>query len=369
MSTISKLRATLGLVLLTLALAQGAAARQAEARPLYRLWLPGERWALDLDLSAFNLPAGNTSAADAQKRPLLFAGSTEHFSEDGNGLWLSSFGKPGGKSDSAPVFLLVKFTRALAPGTAADFRDYVLDNLSKKVSGNVRLKDSAKTSEYKGIPVARYAFVSETSVLSNFYLGPNTITSSWRTLEAYQVRDGYWITVTLRARELKEREEALFNSLLDSLRVTDVSAPSTSFDYYHKGRVHFLTKDYERAVDALAVALTLEHKQRRLDQASWRDLVCNLIDSLARSGDVTRAKEAMDYAVAQDPNYPRFQLALARYYASVGDLDNTIAYLERAFRKDAAGEWPLLPDPKDDPAFERFRKDERFRKAVKGLKK
>lgn len=368
MSLMSKLRATLSLALLTLALTQGAAARQAGARTPYRMWLPGESWALDLDLSEFDLPAAeDISAAEFKKRSLgFFLNASERFTADGSGLELSTFRKDDG--ESRPLHLLVRFTPALARGTAEDFRALALNTISEKRSGVRLKKDSLKTWEYKGIPVARYALVYKSNV------GPVSeelyaATSGTRTLEAYLVRGGYWISLSLRSREIKEREEALFNSLLDSLRLADVSTPSSSFDYYHKGRVHYMARDYTKAVDALAAALTLEHKQRRLDQASWRGLVGNLIDSLARSGDFERAKEAMDYAAERDPAYAPFQLALARHYARAGDLDKTIAYLEKAFRKDAAGETPPLPDPKDDPAFERFRKDEKFRKAVKALKK
>lgn len=366
-----KLRATLSLALLTLALAQGAVARQTGARPLYRLWLPGERWALDLDLSGFDLPASDDLIeAELKKRPQhFFLNASEMFSADGSGLQLSTFRKPDPKAHAFPLHLLVKFTPARAPGTAHDFRDFVLKNLSQQRWGGVRLKkNSFRTSEYKGIPVARYALVHEANI-GFVSEGVSIVTSGTRTLEAYLVRDNYWITLTVRAREIKEREEASFHSLLDSLRLADVSAPSSSFDYYQQGRVHYLARDYPKAVDALAYALSLEHQQRRLDQASWRGLVSTLIDALSQSGDLKRAKGAMDYAVALDPANPRFQLALARYYASVGDLDNTIAYLEKAFQKDAAGEAPPLPDPKEDPAFERFRKDEKFRKAVKALKK
>ena len=368
MSSRSISRATLSLVLLTLALARGAAGQQAATRLPYRLWLPGQNWALDLDLSEFDLPAGeDISAAEFKKGSLgFFLNASERFTADGGGLQLSTFRKSDGKSH--PLHLLVKFTPALASGTAQDFRAHVLNSISQKRSGVRLKKDSLKTWEYKGIPVARYAFIYEDN-LGTLSWEIRVVTGKTRTLEAYLVKGNYWITVSLKSRDIKEPEEALFNSLLDSLRLADVSSPSSSFDYYHRGRVYYLGRDYSKAVDALAAALTLEHKQRRLDQATWRSLVSNLIDSLAQLGDVKRAKEAMDYAAAQDPTYPRFQLALARYYARLGDLDNTIAYLEKAYRRDAAGVPPPLPDPLHDRAFESFHKDERFRKTVKALLK
>ena len=161
-----------------------------------------------------------------------------------------------------------------------------------------------------------------------------------------------------------------FNSLLDSLKFADTSAPSSSFDFYHRGRLLYLQKDYRGAAAALAAALELERKQRRLDLATWRSLVGDLADAYALTGDLARAKEVLDYAVESEPSNPFFHLALARYYGKVGDLDNAIAQLEKAapFPKEVGLLQPRY-DPERDPAFEKFRKDERFRKALKALRK
>jgi tetratricopeptide (TPR) repeat protein len=364
----SKLHLTIGLVLMTLAAALSAAGRQTGARPPYRLSLPGESWALDLDLSAFNVPAAGNGLTDMRPAKSIFFwvnNPVESVSDDGRAYQLSAFRQSEQKGRANLTHLWIKLGPARGQGSAADLREYVLKNLSKRS----QLKGGgAKTSEYNGIPVASYK-QKYTLDSGNPLSGPIPVVNYGPpTLEAYFVKDDTWITVTLSARDFKEPEEKLFYALLDSVKFTDTSAPSTSFDYYHKGRVLYLAGDYGKAAEALTMALSLEQKQRRLDTDSWRRLVSNLVDSYGGSNDMARAKELLDYAVASDPTYPVFQLALARYYAWAGDLDKSLAYLEQAYRNRENAP-TRLPDPSYDPAFERFKKDDRFRKAVKAYKK
>jgi hypothetical protein len=354
----SRVRVTTGLILLTLASALGAAGQEADVRTPYRLALPFRNWALDVDLSAFNVPVrGPLPAAVAKKDHLLWIPTpVEEVTGDGSQYQLTIFRKAS--------MLLINFRPAQAAGTAADFRDSHIKNLTKSRS---LAGGKPKASEYNGVPVASYKV---SSGFLSYHLSPVAlIQAGQRTLQAYLVKDGVWVTIALTASEIGEAEERLFHSLLDSVRFVDTSAPSTSFDYYHLGRALYLSKDYDKAVEPLARAVSLEHQQRRLDTASWRDLVAKLIDSLAMSGELKRSKELMDYAVASDPAYPLFELARARYYAGEGDLEKALAHLEKAFRNRENVMFAPLPDPLEDPLFARFRKDEKFRKAVKAMKK
>jgi tetratricopeptide (TPR) repeat protein len=191
-----------------------------------------------------------------------------------------------------------------------------------------------------------------------------------RAMQAFLARDDVWVSVVVSGQEAGAREEALLHTLLDSLKFTDTSSPTNSFDFYHKGRLLYLRKDYRRAAEALSAGLDLERRERRLDKASWRNLVINLVDSYAASRELARAKAVLDFGVAEDPTNPVFHMALARYHAMQNDLDNAIASLEKAYLNRDRRALAAMPlDPLRDPAFERFRKDERFRKAVKTLKK
>ena len=261
--------------------------------------------------------------------------------------------------------LTVTLDPAKAPGGAEAFRDYVLGRATWRARA-----EGVKTSEYKQIPVARYRI----ALGSHLQLPPapptTTLYGAQRVAQAFLTRDDVWVGLALSGQEFGERDERFFHSLLDSLKFTDTSAPSTGFDFYHKGRVAYMLKDYRRASELLAAGFELEKRGRRLDRASWRNLVINLVDSYAAARELARAKEVLDFGVAQDPTNPVFHMALARYHAMHDDLDNTIASLERAYlNRESRYQAALLIDPLRDPAFERFRKDEKFRKAVKALKK
>lgn len=363
----SKARATTVLFILMLAAAQAAAGRQAGAGSPYRLALPDKDWALD-----FTLPPRAGEGADApgpkpaQDAPRLASEPIELLSDDGRENRLFFFldmGKKRHPSDSRVVY--VTLSPARAAGGAEGFRNFVLRGAS---SGGPL--EGVKTSEYKRIPVARYRLALEPLL----QLPPSQPLAmrhgARRSVQAFLARDDVWVSVVVSGQDAGGREEALLHSLLDSLKFTDTSAPATSFDFYHKGRLLYMRNDYRRAAEALGAGLELEKRERRLDRASWRALVINLVDSYAASRELARAKEVLDFGVAEDPTNAVFHIALARYHAMRNDLDNAIASLEKAYvYKDERSRAAVPFNPLRDPAFERFSKDERFLKAVKALKK
>ncbi len=332
------------------AAAQGADARRAGARPLYRLALPDKSWALDLDLSDFDLPAG--AAVGLEKR---HAAPVESLSGDGREYQLAAFRRFGDRDSAPAVGVLIRMTAGHTGLDAEGLRERIL----KRAGGGAVALSGVKRWEYKGIPVARYS----TQLAPLAASPPQVYGPKVRSLEAYFVKEDVWITVAFIAPELDERGEQSFNSLLDSVKFADTTAPATSFDLYHAGRLRLLRKDSRGASEMFSKALDIERRARTLDRATWRALVDNLVDSYAAAGEFARVKEVLDYAAAEDPADPGIQYALGRYHAIHGDLDNTLAHLEKAF-----GSGAQLPDPARDPAFGRFRKDERFRKTLKTLK-
>ena len=358
----SKARVTTVLVLLLVAAAHAAVARQSGAGALRRVALPDKDWALDVSIPFEVGPAVNQPPGGAPKLLLM---PVEHLSDDGRGYTLYLMRGPDKKHPSEMLSVRIELRPAQAAGGAEEFRAFTLKTLSR--DGLVK---GLKTSEYKQIPIARYRFDLNGPGGGPWGGAASVFLDDIRTAEAFLVRDDVWVSVKFIARDFGEAEERQFRSLLDSVRFVDTSAPSTSFDFYNKGRLHRMRKEHRRAAEALASAFEMEKRGRRLDTASWRDLVINLVDSYAAGHDLARAKETLDFAVAEDPTNPDFHMALARYHALRDDLDNTLASLEKAFlgRKNGTPAAPI-PDLARDPAFERFRKDERFRKALKAMKK
>jgi hypothetical protein len=163
----SKALVTTALVLLMLALTPGAAGRQPDGPPLYRLWLPDKSWALDLDLSAFDLPRGAARAplAKSGKEPKApNVSPVESLNEDGSVYLLYAFGRTEEQSPSSSVMLMVSMRPAQSAGGAEAFREHRLKNLG---GGGYHLIGGKKTWEYKQIPLARF-----TSEFAPYYNTP-----------------------------------------------------------------------------------------------------------------------------------------------------------------------------------------------------
>jgi tetratricopeptide (TPR) repeat protein len=373
----SKPRLVTGVVLLVLAGAFASHGRQAEGDGLFRVGLPWKDWAFDLRLSDFNVPLAKVDRTDGNLAAMAITfgyGPLESFSKDGREYRLKVFRKSE-KNDRRGASLNVVMKPVTPIVGAAEFREAELKNLERSTdwASQFRLlvrRGSIKPSEHGDVPVARYSTVFEHD--ESLYIGgtDTRVGGSTQHLAAFYVKDGIGVTVTLSAGSLKEDEEKLFYSVLDSVRVADTSAPSSSFDHYHKGRLLFLQRDYRQAAASLGKALTFERLQRQLDLASWRDLVSKLTDAYATTGDVARAKEVLDYGLTLEPENALFNMALARFHLSRGDTDGALASLSKAFSS-LRKENPRapLPDLRFDSAFMPYMKDKSFARAVKELMK
>ena len=186
--------------------------------------------------------------------------------------------------------------------------------------------------------------------------------------QAYIVKDDYWITITMSDGRTRQPEQDAFYAALDSIAILDTSISVTSYDFYQRGRALTLAQRYPEAITPLERAVQLEQDTRKLSLVQWRDLIDRVIESHVATGNPARAKKVLDYATHDDPAYPKFHLWLARYYASKGDLDATIASLQSAFVNKTDADSALFTNPLRDPAFKQFWKDEKFRQTIKTLK-
>lgn len=335
------MRARLSAAALALLLAAAAAGQSPPPGPraLHRVSPPGAGWSLELPLPANFRVIQDETAKDG--RTYLFSA-----------LMMPEGGKPRG---------VTMLTVRVAPADAgADVRESAVRELRK--SGLAR---GVKTLDYGRFKVATYSLASEQPGGGAL---PVAIGPSARGMEAYLVRDAHWIALKFVSAPLRDEEQAWFYTLLDAVSVKALSAAPDSLDFYQRGRALYWGRKYREAAAALDLALALEGERRRLETGQWRHLVELAIDAHGAAGDAARAKEVMDYGVANDPAHMLFHLATARYHARRGDLDGAIASLERVYlSRSRPGEF--IPDPLADAAFEPFRKDKRFREAVKAMKK
>lgn len=137
-----------------------------------------------------------------------------------------------------------------------------------------------------------------------------------------------------------------------------------------EGSEYYLSHDFERAIGPYQKALDLEKEKRTLDKTLWKVLVDNLGMSYGISGNLDKAKETFEYGISQDPDYPMFYYNLACTHGEKDNMDKAIEYLKLAFeRRDNMIPGEQMPNPATDSSFQRFMKDEKFKAALKELKK
>jgi len=97
-------------------------------------------------------------------------------------------------------------------------------------------------------------------------------------------------------------------------------------------------------------------------------LVDNLTMAYGISGDLKSAEEVVRYGLTKNSDYPLFYYNLACIYAEKNEMDRTMEYLTQAFeRKKNVLPGEKMPDAARDDSFQRFMKDDKFRKFVRSL--
>lgn len=341
-------RARSVLLVMFVACAVNAFGQQAGGQGLHRLSWPGKDWSVDVALLKFEV-------------------NVEEFSDNAPVYLLFATLRTDDKTQPnlRPIMLKIRLEPAKTPGSDTELRDFAAKQLKKTGGLN---GGSVKTFEYKQIPGLRYS-MELGGAAAVFFPQAAPPGPKVRGMEAFFVKDGVWITVSINALSLQKEEEELFHATLDSVKFPDTSNASSSFDHYYKARSLVYQKQYKQAAEHLNAALGLEQKQRQLDVEHWRNLIVQSVDFYSAAGNNTRAKELLDYGVSLDPTFPLFHLLLAQYFTTLDDVDNTIASLEKfyLYRKNDR-RTTFWIDPLKHPAFARFKTNEKFRKGVKALK-
>ena len=341
-----KARLRFGWLILVLACAANAFGQGSGGQGLRRLLPPGKDWALDVSLPNFDV-------------------AEEDFSTVDTSYWLAATTGVDDKAGQPRLILTIRLEPAKVSGSDAELRDLTARRLKK--SDPIK-PTGVKTFQYKQIPGIKYAMGSVTIAdgSRSAYIPAPTM----HYMDAFFVKDDVWITFSATSASPTKEVEVLFYTVLDSVKFTDTSKPSSSFDHYYRAKSLIHQKQHTQAAEHLTTALDLERKQRRLGDEQWRSLIVQLADLYALMGDRARAKGVLEYGVSVEPTAPRFHFALAKHYATLDDVDNTIASLEKAYlyRKTDTATVAWF-DPMRHPTFAAFKNNEKFRKAVKAMKK
>lgn len=184
-------------------------------------------------------------------------------------------------------------------------------------------------------------------------------------------KEDTYVDIHLSQVKFKPSDEATFALILEAVRLTDQKAPAepTSLGYLSQGSAYYLRQQYDKAIPFYEKALHLEKQERKLGAGLWRMLVDNLGMAYGMTGNLKAAEEVFQYGFSEDPTYPVFHYNMACTYAERNDLENAMKYLATAFqykRNMIPGE--NMPDPRTDDSFQRFLKNERFRKLIDSLR-
>lgn len=183
----------IGLVWVLVIAASPVSHAEQETTDVYRLTIPGKNW-------SFNIPKWSLSEG------------SQHTEGDVTTL---VGGREGNKKlKLSPVLINVRMEPAKAPGDAQ-----ALTELAKKKLYKQRSVQNVKELVYNNIPLIRYTVDINPEFPSP---GGNSLPGS-KILNAYFVKDDVWITLQLSFLEFKKEDEQFFHSLLDAIKIEDIT--------------------------------------------------------------------------------------------------------------------------------------------------
>ncbi|HWQ03525.1 MAG TPA: hypothetical protein VNL38_03510 [Candidatus Nitrosotenuis sp.] len=184
-----------------------------------------------------------------------------------------------------------------------------------------------------------------------------------------QLRDEVFIDLHLSKTSYEPPDAASLQAVIDSLEIRE-GITRTVMDYMEVASRHYLSRNYKLAIPSYAKALELEKQSPQLEKKLWYVLIDNLGIAYGSTGEVQKAKEIFEYGLSKDAEYPLFYYNLACAYAEMGDKEQTVANLKKAFERKAnllPGE--EMPDAATDDSFQKLMKDRDFRDFVNSLQK
>lgn len=184
----------------------------------------------------------------------------------------------------------------------------------------------------------------------------------------YMVRDGYTIDVHVSKVSYSEQDTEWLKALVDSIHIED-NYTHDSLSNFSYASYFYQAKDFRKAATFYNMALKQEEQRRHLSETEWLVMVDNLGMALGLSGELDRAREVFRYGLSKRPQYPMFYYNLACVEAESGNLDATLANLDKVheFRGNMIpGE--QLPDPASDTSFTKYHAEPRFLTAIEKWK-
>ena len=335
-----------GLGLLVVSLAPNVSAQTGPPQEKRFVTYPGKSWGLQIDSPGF--------VVDLNQRK-----------EDGRQYLMATNRKTG-----------IEVSLTLEPGNGPADDSTCREYLRRRVQS---LPAGMKATDVHS------SHLSDISVIEYQLPEIQTIPVRQHNLVGCLTKDDVYIDIHLSKVQFNASDEKLFTDLLANVKIIEISSqkstaslrPSdspastdnrTGLQFFMEGSVYFRANDFQKTIDPYRHALELEKKDPKLDRDLWRVLVDNLGMAYGISGDLNHAEEVYVYGLSKDPQYPMFFYNMACVSAGRGDLDKTMAFLQKAFAFKAnmiQGE--TMPDPRHDDSFQSFMSNDRFRNFVDSL--
>jgi len=306
-----------------------------EAADTFRLVLPGESWAVELNLAGFEISDHGIYPG--------FSGLRMQANNHLNGLVMSAYIEP-----------------AKTKLTTKEVRDHYFEKMKKSDLKKTDLKqyekDDKAFTEYIIKDIAEKALASRPGEgIPEEFKGVNQ-----KNIWTYMALDNSWVDVHLSKIDFKEQDQALFDEFIGKIKVVENYVPN-SHENFIFGNYFYIQADYENAIKYFQKSLDQEKKISELPEPLWQVLVDNLGMAFGISGDLEDSKRVFEYGISMKPKYPMFHYNIGCTYAEMGDLDKAIKSLKTAFKfKDNMIKGEFLPDPSRDSSFAKFLNDERF---------
>ena len=172
----------------------------------------------------------------------------------------------------------------------------------------------------------------------------------------------------LRDRAQKEFVEGKFSAAERDFRELARVYPADLQAHAYLGHALFRQGKFADAIGPYEKVRELERDGKRLPDTEHRILIDQLVMSYGMATELKKARQLLDDAIHQDPDYPLNYYNLACAYAEEGDKGKALASLELAFQRKAnvlKGE--QMPDPRSDSSFQKYMRDSDFVSLMKTL--
>lgn len=299
-----------------------------------RLFLPGKNWALEINIEGFKL----------KENLLDFDGEARRFFAE---------------NENKNVLISAFLEKAYKEGDSKVCREYYWNKIKE---GSAKDKKSPKLEEIRMWEEGDRAMLEYT--IKEF----EGLKINQKHLNLFMTKEDIWIHIHLSKVLYEPEDENIFREILNSVKIIDPYI-FTSFDYMSIGSSFYLWMNYEKAIEYYEKALQLEKEHLTLPKTLWFVLIDNLGMAYGMTGNHKKAKEIFEYGISISPGYPMFYYNLACAYAEMGDLENAIVNLKKAYmyKDNMPAGFSKIPDPKKDPSFKPYLKNKEFLKALKEL--